>query len=89
MTVKPSVNDVRGIVFRHFQQFGASIRSTAEIDETLRIDGGKLAARSYRADGLLAMWLTEVGLLQFYDGEGNMLRTINLFEALSPRKMAA
>jgi hypothetical protein len=36
----------------------------------------------------MAMWMIEVGLVQFYDADGNMLRTINLFKELEPLKMA-
>jgi hypothetical protein len=59
------------------------------LEETILIDGGKCAARSYRLDGLMAMWLIEVGILQFYDADGAMLRTINLFQELEPVKLAA
>lgn len=33
--------------------------------------------------------LVEVGIVQFYDAEGNMLRTVNLFEELRPIPIAA
>ena len=35
------------------------------------------------------MWLVDVGLVQFYDEQGNMLRTINLLLELEPQRMAA
>ena len=60
-----------------------------EIDETILIDQGRDVARSYRIEGYLAMWLTNVGILQFYDDRGRMLATINLFESLRPQRMAA
>ena len=41
-------------------------------------------ARSYRLRGYMAMWLVEVGIVQFYDAQGNMLETLNLFEELKP-----
>jgi hypothetical protein len=37
----------------------------------------------------MAMWMIEVGLVQFYDANGNMLRTINLFEEVKPMTIAA
>ena len=37
----------------------------------------------------MAMWLIDVGLVHFYDADGYMLRTINLFEEARPLKMAA
>jgi hypothetical protein len=57
--------------------------------ESILIDAGRYVARSYRSDDYLAMWLVEVGIVQFYDAEGEMLATINLFESLRPQRMAA
>jgi hypothetical protein len=61
----------------------------AEIEETILIDQGRYVARSYRAEGYLAMWLVAVGIVQFYDEGGRMLATVNLFESLPPKRMAA
>jgi hypothetical protein len=36
----------------------------------------------------MATWLVEVGIVQFYDARGNMLRTVNLFEELQPPRLA-
>ena len=47
------------------------------------------ATRTYRAGDYFAMWLVEIGLLQFYDPYGNMLRTVNLFEENTPQRAAA
>jgi hypothetical protein len=60
-----------------------------EIDESILIDEGRYVARSYRTQGYMAMWLVAVGIVQFYDEEGQMLATINLFESLRPQRMAA
>jgi hypothetical protein len=60
-----------------------------QIAETIVIDRGRYVARSYRTEGFLAMWLVAAGLVQFYDGTGRMLATINLFESLRPQRMAA
>ena len=46
-----------------------------------------IRGRSYRAAGLMAMWFAELGLVQVYDLEGNMLRTINLFEEQLPARL--
>ena len=53
------------------------------------MDDGRYVARSYWVADYLAMWMIDVGLVQFYDGNGNMLRTVNLFEELEPQRMAA
>jgi hypothetical protein len=37
----------------------------------------------------VAIWLLEVGIVQFYDAEGNMLATVNILEDVEPVKMAA
>ncbi len=89
MTVTPQPEDVRGLVVQGFTQFGAEPRCTSEVKETILIDEGKCLARSYRLRGFMAMWLLEIGLLQFYDPEGNMLRTVNLLEELVPQREAA
>ena len=36
-----------------------------------------------------AMWMIEIGLVQVYDDNGHMLRTVNLFEELEPVRAAA
>ena len=50
---------------------------------------GKYRGRSYRHEGLLAMWLAGVGVLQIYDAKGRMLRTINLLEEQDLLRRAA
>jgi hypothetical protein len=35
------------------------------------------------------MWLVEVGIVQFYDAEGNMLATVNLFRESKSLEIAA
>ena len=60
-----------------------------DLEETILIDDGKYTARSYRVEGYMAMWLLEVGIVQFYDAEGNMLATVNLLKELEPLKIAA
>lgn len=35
------------------------------------------------------MWLIGVGIVQFYDAEGTMLRTVNLLQEQRERRMAA
>jgi hypothetical protein len=89
MTVAPRPMDVKKIVYRTFLEYRADEAALADLEENMLIDDGRYVARSYRTDGLLAMWLIDVGLLQFYDDQGNMLRTVNLFEELKPRRLAA
>lgn len=89
MRVEPEPHEVRQLVIQTFEDLGADVSSLFDLEETLLIDGGKYAARSYRVDGYMAMWLVEVGIVQFYDAGGNMLATVNLFRELEPLPMAA
>ena len=89
MRCTPDTVEVRELVLRTFDEFQTAQTHREEFSETILIEDGCYLARSYRQDGLLAMWLIQDGVLQFYDAEGNMLRTVNLFEELHPKKMAA
>lgn len=89
MTIYPDSDQIRTIVFRTFLELDVQEDSLSDLDERLMLDEGRYVARSYRVDDLLAMWMIDVGLIQFYDGGGNMLRTVNLFEELESQRMAA
>jgi hypothetical protein len=89
MRTDPLPEEVRELVLRAFQGFGAEVFSAASLDETILLDDGRYAARTYTVDGYMAMWLVEIGIVQFYDAEGNMLLTVNLLEELEPQRMAA
>ena len=89
MTVEPEPHDVRRLVIQVFEELGATTPTLFDLEETILIDDGKYAARSYRVQDYMAMWLLEVGIVQFYDAEGNMLATVNLLKDLEPVKMAA
>ena len=56
--------------------------------ETVMIDAGRYVARSYRTDEHMAMWLVDVGLVQFYNAEGDMLLTV-IVDHLPGQRMAA
>jgi hypothetical protein len=89
MTISPDPNRIRNIVFRTFLELDVDEDSLTDLDERIMLDAGRYVARSYRVDDYLAMWMIDVGLVQFYDGQGNMLRTVNLFEEIEPSRMAA
>jgi len=38
---------------------------------------------------MFAMWMLEIGVLQFYDADGEMLQTMNLFNEQQPHRAAA
>jgi hypothetical protein len=89
MTVSPDADQIRTIVFRTFLELEVTEESLDDLDERLLVDDGRYVARSYRVDELLAMWMIDVGLIQFYDSDGNMLRTVNVFEEIESHRMAA
>jgi len=81
--------DVRHLVTRYFLDLGLEAVDVAEVQENIRIDRGRCVARCYRVSDMFAMWLIDVGVLQFYDADGEMLQTINLFTELQPQRAAA
>jgi hypothetical protein len=89
MTISPDPEYIRNIVFRTFLELDVDEDALLDLDERIVLDDGRYVARSYRIDAYLAMWMIDVGLVQFYDEEGNMLRTVNLFEEIEPHRMAA
>ncbi len=90
MLVSPNAAEVRWIVDQTFQRyFRLTEDDLAELIETPMIDDGRCIARSYRVSTFLAMWLIDVGILQFYDQSGRMLRRANLFAEVEPRAAAA
>lgn len=89
MTVAPHPEQVRQLVARVFREFGVPVNNSLCLNETLLVKRRRYVARTYRAEGLMAMWLLRAGIVQFYDAQGKMLRTVNLLKRLRPHPMAA
>lgn len=89
MRICPDAMEVREIVCNGFLELGISEMTLRDLNETVRVDQGRLCARSYRIADLMAMWLIDIGIIQYYDSEGNMLRRTNLLMQSEPRRMAA
>jgi len=89
MRLHMNAADVRGLVARHFLNLGVHADEVEDVQENIRIDRGRCVARCYRVAEMFAMWLIDVGVLQFYDAEGEMLHTVNLFTELQPQRAAA
>ena len=90
MLVSPTPHEVRWIVEQSFQRyFGLTDEDLEDLVEVPMIEDGRCIARSYRVSNLLSMWLKDVGILQFYDDQGRMLRRANLFAEIEPRAAAA
>ncbi len=79
---------VRRLVIKTFVDLGTEHSSLWDLEETVSIDEGRIVARSYLLDNLFAMWLIDVGIVQFYDSDGNMLRTVSLFDPVDARMAA-
>jgi len=89
MRLHMNAADVRGLVSRHFIKLGVDAVDVDDLQENIRIDRGRCVARCYRVAEMFAMWLIDVGVLQFYDADGEMLHTVNLFTELQPQRAAA
>ena len=89
MRLHMNAADVRGLVSRHFLKLGADVIDVDDLQENIRIDRGRCVARWYRVAEMFAMWMIDVGVLQFYDADGEMLHTVNLFTELQPQRAAA
>ena len=81
--------DVRHLVTLYFVDLGATAAEVSDIQENVRIDRGQCVARCYRVSYMFAMWLIDIGILQFYDADGEMLQTVNLFAEMQPHRAAA
>ena len=80
---------VRQLVVRHFGHHGVEVQQHCDLEEQVRLEDGRQVAHCYRAGGLFAMWMVDIGLLQLYDQMGNMLDTLNLLNrGTSDRKAA-
>ncbi|MCP4195308.1 MAG: hypothetical protein GY768_32310 [Planctomycetaceae bacterium] len=88
MRICPDAAEVREIVHHGFLELGISEITLRDVNETVRIDDGRLCARSYRIADLMAMWLIDIGIIQYYDAEGNMLRRTNLLMESEPRRVS-
>ena len=89
MRLHMNAGDVRDLVSRHFLNLGVDTVEVDDLQENIRIDRGRCVARCYRVADMFAMWLIDVGVLQFYDVDGEMLHTVNLFTELQPQRAAA
>ncbi len=86
MRKDPLPDEVRELVIRTFEYFDVYLDSPWDLDETILIDAGRYSARTYRIGDCMAMWLLGIGVVQFYDADGTMLRTVNLLEELEPQQ---
>jgi hypothetical protein len=89
MQVSLTATEVRDIVLRVLARHCGEVLGAAELEERIRISDGRRVAHVFRTEDYMAMWMIDVGLLQFYDAEGNMLETINLMVMSPAGRLAA
>ena len=89
MRLVPLATEVRQLVKQTFEDLGIDDDQVDDLNETILINEGTYRGRSYQTDGYFAMWLVDAGLVQFYDDDGNMVCTLNLFNEVEPQRMAA
>ena len=85
MFSKITPTEVRQVVVEYMSRFAAEATDDAVI-ETLLVRDGRYYGRSYRVAGFMAMWMIEIGLIQIYSADGDMLATLSTLEpADAPR----
>jgi hypothetical protein len=85
----PAATDVRRLVIEQFQSLGVADFRDDALMETILISDGKYRGRSYRIANMMATWFAEIGMVQFYGAEGEMLGTFTLSDRPTPAKRAA
>ncbi len=89
MRVEPQSRDVRRLVVDIFRDFGVPATSLFDLEEDIFIGGGKYRGRTYRVADLAARWLAGNGIVEFFDADGCLMASVNLFEELAPQLLAA
>ena len=84
-----SAAHVRKLVVHHFSHHGVEVPRHHALEERVHLEDGRQVAHCYRAGGLFAMWMVDIGLLQLYDQTGNMLDTLNLLSSTTSTRKAA
>ena len=67
MQVSLTATEVRDIVLRILARHGGEVLDAADLEERIRISDGRRVAHVFRTEDYMAMWMIDVGLLQFYD----------------------
>jgi hypothetical protein len=83
------MEQLREAVRATFAQLGVEEREFAALRESLAINEGRYVGRIYRAGGLMAMWLADLNLVQFYGADGEMLRTFEICQGQHVTRHAA
>ncbi len=73
-----SPTEMRQLVLDGFQRHQQRKLVQGDLEQRVRVEAGKVVAYCYRAENLFAMWMVQIGLVQFYDGQGNLLQLLDL-----------
>mgnify|MGYP006299370001 CR=1 FL=1 len=73
-----SPNEMRQVVRNGFQRHCTRVIFEEDVEECVRVEDGRVLAYCYYMDHLFAMWMVDIGLVQFYDDGGAMLQTLDL-----------
>ena len=72
---------IREIALRGLQQLGATAEDLSQLRETLLLKQDRYYGRTFRTAKLMAAWLDEIRLMQFYHADGSMLHAVDLSAA--------
>ena len=76
--------EVRTLVLKTPRDLGVAVSHPLDLDERIVVTRGKYVARSYRSHQMGAMWFIDIGIVQFFDTDGRVLRVVNLFLEAAP-----
>jgi hypothetical protein len=89
MGLSISPETIRQLVIDQFSRLCDSFRADLDLHERVKIERGRPVARCYHGGTLMAMWMVDIGLVQFYDQQGNMLQTWSLLPTATAERKAA
>ena len=67
---------IHSLIRQHYRELQPDEPPTGNLNEEFLTDGSHEIARSYRVGNVIAMWHIDAGLLQFFDLQANLLRSV-------------
>jgi hypothetical protein len=89
MRTEPLLHEVRTLVIDVLKELGTPILDADDLSETIIVREGRYVGRSYQTESLRVTWMITDGIIQFYDTDGRILRTISLFRRKAGYRLAA
>jgi hypothetical protein len=83
MSTTYSPSEVRDFVLEAFSRLTRKSANRDTLEEVLLVRDGVYSGRSYRWGGWMANWMISVGVIAFYNQRGDLVRTIDLHEAVA------